>query len=227
MERQMSKKYLISLLLILCFCYSAKAQNTDELFEGKVLYKVISNKTYDDVLDVVFPREIENKRETVWQLVLRFMPNSEPESQIVIRKTIVGYELIELKSSNGVIFSTLNQWITKNGKEDVLEMAKVIKVEQREVKTNSKVITGWYNIFFESIPLTAQSLKFSSQEFERTNGSIGLRLHGTYYEVWFLYKGNKINFVIYDQEVNDNKITGEYALVKWMNKVRLQIKKKK
>lgn len=218
------KRKCFLILLILCAYSLIVGQNTDKPNSEQVIVKVVSDRTYNDVLDIVFPREIKQKKETVWQFVLRFKPNSAPESQITIRKTITGYEVLNFSVSNGIIFSKINQIFTTTNKEDISEMVNAIQVEKTKVEIAPKEINLWYDLYFKSIPLSSQALKFSSQEFDRTNGSWSVRLHGTYYELWFLYKGNQICFIIYDEEIDQNKITGENALVKWMNKVRLKIK---
>src|SRR2546423_9389076 len=49
-------------------------------------YQVVSEETYNRVLDILFPRQSPASSKTVWIFVLRFKPSSNSESQIVIRR---------------------------------------------------------------------------------------------------------------------------------------------
>src|SRR5688500_16870938 len=49
--------------------------------------RVVSNATYQAVLNIVFPVE-DSDQDTVYSFALRFKPYKEPESQITIRRQL-------------------------------------------------------------------------------------------------------------------------------------------
>jgi hypothetical protein len=220
------KNNLLTLVFLFLFFNSINGQTTESLKEGQS-FQIVSSRTYNQVLDVVFPKDAEYSKGILWQLVLRFKPNTKPESQIIIQKLLDGFKVIEYKSENGSIFTRLNKWRNENGKEDIAEMIKDIKVSRIELNIPSNEIKGWYSTFFKVIPDATQKIKYASEEFARTKGAITIFLEGSYYETWFMYGGNEISFVFYDDEINEKQINGKSLLVRWMNKIRLRIQRTK
>ena len=80
--------------------------------------KVISQETYNQVLDILFNRDESAKN---YLLVLRFGPSFHPESQIVIRGGGDKVEVLEYTSMSGNIYSKLNEIISHGGKEDAVQ----------------------------------------------------------------------------------------------------------
>lgn len=202
------------------------AQDRSGSIGGLVPSRWVSDRVYSDVLDSVFPRSVENKKNTLWQMVLRFEPSFGSESQIVIRRTFDGFEVNRYRSANGVIFNKLNVWFTKNGREDVPEMSRLVQVERRKIRCRQSDLEDWLNGFFRSIPVATRSLKSNITESGRT-GTWSVPVHGGYYQVWFSYKGNEMNFVANDENISDINVTGTSPIVRWMNSVRIQIEKSK
>lgn len=101
--------------------------------QGKQARPVIDERTYSIVLDIVFPRAEPSSGRTVWAIVLRFRPNSMPESQIVIRKSLNKVEVVEYTPAEGSIYAKLNDALERGVRRDAVELAKSIRVSRREV----------------------------------------------------------------------------------------------
>jgi hypothetical protein len=182
---------------------------------------IVSDKTYEDVLDTVFPRKQSDDEKTDWTLTLRFMPWTGPESQIFIRKAVSRFIVVEYRSTNGVIFNRLNAWFTEHGREDVADMSKTIEVKRTELTFGRAQFQRWLRGFFRSIRSASRVLENKSHEFD-TKGYWSVWLHGSYYETWFDHNVNQVHFVFVDKDPA-NGLAGLSPLARWMVQVKEQI----
>src|SRR4051812_10414618 len=95
-------RFALVLSLMLMLKPFGYAQESDSAINVKLSQLIVSSETYNRVLDIVFPKQISDDEKTDWTLTLRFMPHSEPESQIVIRKSVSQFTVVEYRSANGV-----------------------------------------------------------------------------------------------------------------------------
>lgn len=185
--------------------------------------KVISQETYNQVLDIVFPR---NGPRGDYGVVLRFKPSSGAESQIVINRGLEKTEVVEYVSASGNIYSKLNALKLKNGNENVEELARSIEVRKRSISASPGQVKQWHADFVESLRESLLAFQKRSEAFAKT-GSISVALDGTFYDVWYGQGINEMSLSLYDEEVSDQKVTGELKTVQWMNAVRLELAKLK
>jgi hypothetical protein len=205
---------------------SVSAQSDSSQDNSQKSYRVVSEATYNRVLDIVFPRDDPDPSETIFSFVLRFEPNSKPESQIVIRRRADKVEVFEYTLSNDDVYTHLNEILTRTGKEDVVEMAKSIRVNRRVTSISLDQAKQWYTAFFDSLTSTTKKLRERGEEFDKT-GSESFILHGATYNLWYKQSLNKMSFSLYDVEVDTPGFDGEFKLVQWMNAVRLEVGKLK
>jgi hypothetical protein len=184
-------------------------------------YKVVSQETYNRVLDILFPQGDLG----VVTIVLRFEPSFQPESQIIIRKDLDKAEVIEYTSLSGNIYSKLNDVMAHGGKEDAVEMAKLIKVRRRSVEVPYAQIKQWHTGLLASIRESLNVFKEKLDEYD--TGTSTIALDGTFYDLWYEQVGDKFSFKLYDEEINDLRSTGKFKLVQWMNTVRRDVRKLK
>lgn len=186
-------------------------------------YPVIGGETYNRVLDILFPRDEPASGGTLWAVVLRFKPNSKPESQIIIRRDVNRkLEVVEYTSPDGSIYGKLNEALARGDKEDAAEMAKSIRVTRREVSVAPAQARQWYATFFDSLASTTKTLRGALEESEKT-GAESFVLHGTFYDLWYEQGLNEMSFKLYDVEVDKPGSDGELKLVQWMNAVRREV----
>lgn len=183
--------------------------------------RVVSAATYSRVLDIVFPRQEPKPSSTLFSIVLRFRPDNQPESQIIIRRRADGAQAIESIVANGNAFAKLNEYL-ETRQEDVIEMAKVINVRSRQLQISEPQVRQWTNAFFETLTNSNKSLIQQAREDEKT-GSLSIFLHGTTYELWYEHGLNSMSMNLYDFDVNDSRSSPMFALTRWMNSLKAEL----
>jgi hypothetical protein len=189
---------------------------------GLKSYRAVSHETHERVLDIVFERE---KADRDYDFVIRFEPSSAAESQIVVRRVSGKIELVEYSSLSGNIYSKLDGMMARGGKEDPVEMAKLIQVRKRVIEVPPAQIMLWRRALADSVATSIRTLDQRIVEAEKGTGTVAV--DGTFYHLWYDQVGSHISFSLLDQEVNDREVTGELALVRWMNSVRLNVAKRR
>ncbi len=194
---------------------SAVRSSASHTLETPKSRPVISNETYEAVLEIVFPRE------TACDYVLRFEPTLAPESQIVIRRSRGKTEAIEYTSLSGNIYRKLDRLKAKGASEDAMEMAKAIRVRKRTVEVPLNYESLWRSNF--SISNEASKKLLEERRAEEAQGIGTVPLDGTLYVIWRGQNGHDAFFRQWDHEVSDHEVTGEFQLVQWMNNIRRDV----
>jgi photosystem II stability/assembly factor-like uncharacterized protein len=178
-------------------------------------YKVLSSDTYERVLDIVFERDRAGRD---YNFVLRFEPSFSAESQIVVKSVIGKTMVTEYSSLSGNIYRKLDSAVAKGGKEDAIEMAKLIEVRKREIEIPASQAALWRKSLADSI---AASVKVWEERNEEAANGIGtLMIDGTLYQLWYNQDGTDISIAEWDHELREREVTGELQVVRWMNTVR-------
>lgn len=189
-------------------------------------HPVIDEETYSRVLDIVFPRDEPASGGTVWAVVVRFKPNSRPESQIVIRKGANKVEVVEYTPADGSIYAKLNDALERGGRRDAVELAKLIRVSRREVSVPHAQVKRWYATLFDSISGTTKTLRAALERADST-GVESFVLHGSFYDLWYAQGLSRMSFSLYDVDAEDARSSAEFKLVQWMDAVRRDVEKLK
>jgi hypothetical protein len=185
--------------------------------------KLVSDETYKRVLDIVFPR---NEPAGDYYLVLRFRPSFHPTSQVVIKRGLDKVEVIEYTSLSGNIYMKLNEFMSHGGKEDAVEMAKLIKVRRRSLQVPNAQVKQWHTSFLESLGESLKTFRKRSEQFDKA-GTVDVVLDGTFYDMWYSQDISDMSFSFYDEEVSDRQPNGVLKAVRWMNFVRQEVEKLK
>jgi hypothetical protein len=174
-------------------------------------------------LAILFPRDEPAKN---YLLVLRFEPSFHPESQIVIKGGGNKVEVLEYTSLSGNIYSRLKEVLSHGGKEDAVEMAKLIKVRRRSIGMSDSKVKQWHAGFLHSFDELSKSFHDQTEQLDK-EGSITVVLDGTLYEFWYSQGVSKTSFSVWDEEVSDRQPNGVLKVVRWMNGVRHDVEKLK
>ena len=218
--RILPKLFFVIVLALVCQVTGTDFENTSPARQGQLKsFKVVSPETYNRVLDMLFPRGDSG----IVTIVLRFEPSFQPESQITIRSGQDKSEVIEYKSLSGNIYSKLSDVIAHGGKEDAVEMAKLIKVGRRSIEVPYAQVKQWHARFLVSVSDSLNSFKGKIDEYD--TGTSTIALDGTFYYLWYKQISNEISFKLYDHEVNSQGATGDFKLVQWMNIVRREVER--
>jgi hypothetical protein len=194
--------------------------------QGVQARPVIDERTYSSVLDIVFPRAEPSSGRTVWAIVLRFRPNSMPESQIVIRKSLNKVQVVEYTPAEGSIYAKLNDALERGVRRDAVELAKSIRVSRREVGVPHVQVKRWYATLFNSVSGTTKTLREALEKADST-GVESFVLHGSVYELWYAQGLKEMSFSLYDVDIADARSGAESKLVQWMDIVRRDVQKLK
>src|SRR6266446_498589 len=221
MNLRVSLRIGFSLVVMLLLQFSAGWSRTLLLAQDPLKsYKVISHETHERVLDIVFQRDEANRD---YDFVLRFEPSFAPESQITVKKAVGKIEVVTYRSLSGNIYKKLNSVMAQGGKEDPVEMAKLIEVDRKVIEVPITQVRQWRRTLASGIAASMKTLEGRSIESERGIGTV--TLDGTVYSLWYDQVGSHISFRLLDQEVSNREITGQFGLVRWMNAVRLDVAK--
>lgn len=187
-------------------------------------YRVIRQKIYEQVLDIVFSKDKPDLALTVFSFTLRFRPNDGPESQIVITRGVDKIEVVEHRPAEGGVYSKLNQALARGGREDAAELAKAIEVKRRSAKVSPEQVRKWQASFFESLNATNDKLREKGSEFDRS-GHESVLSHGSQYDIWYEQSLNRMAFSLYDVDPDQMRSGAVFRLVEWMNSVRRDVEK--
>ena len=214
---------VLAMIVLVSFQVRAVRSGTGSLLQGPhKSYKGFSHETHERVLDILFQRDEANRD---YDLVLRFEPSFAPESQIVVRTAANKVEVVEYASLSGNIYRQLDSVMAHGGKEDPVEMAKLIQVRKRLIEVSHAQAKQWRRSLAVSVAASIKTLERRSVESERGIGTIAL--DGTFYHLWYDQVGSHLSFSLLDHEASDRGVTGELELVRWMNSVRLNVAKRK
>ncbi len=213
------KLSLGAVLLLVMNIAHAYAQERETLQEESI--PVVKSKTYEQVLDLLFPRDKLEEAKIRYAFVLRYEPSFDAESQIMIIYRADNVEAIEYKSADGNINTKLNEIFRRTGTENAVEMAKQIRITKRVININSAAIRRLRDSFFKRL---CQSLEGEIKFFDRTRDVINITADGTKYRLWYMGLGT-IFYEFFGTGADRPTSTDESPLMEWMKDVRRKITK--
>lgn len=181
--------------------------------------RVLSEMQYDEILNTIFPQPPYSPSLGRCRYILRFLPSSHPESEVVIEVTYAGKVNGWLYTVSGKsAWQTGNEQIQREG-ASIADIAKSIRVVKRPFSISSKRESTWRAGFVRNLNESDIQLQ---QEYVKlvSKGKAAIVLDGTTYELWFSQGTSEIHWQLMDSEVNDIHPVGHFAIVRWMNKIR-------
>ena len=212
--------FLITVSMVVTCASTTDSQASDGAIKGN---RIITQESYGKVLDLVFPRDETTRN---YLLVLRFGPSFHSESQIVIKGGGDKVEVLEYTSLSGNIYDRLNNFVARGSKEDVVELAKLIKVRRRAIEVPYAQAKQWQAGFLDGFEELSKSFKEQTEQLDK-DSSINVVLDGTLYEIWYSQGVSKTSFRVWDEEVSERQPNGRLKVVQWMNAVRHDVEKLK
>lgn len=176
---------------------------------------VVSDEIYDQVLDIVFPRNALAGA-FGYAFVLRYKPSFGAESQIVIINDGDGIEVTEYTSSNGSIYNQLSKSARFTEDTSAEEAAKLVHVNKRTLQIPSANIERLRAGFYDYLRDASRHERTGITE---NRNKVSIATDGTQYLLW--YRGAaQISFDSSGSNVEDPPRLNEHSLVKWMKEVR-------
>lgn len=178
--------------------------------------KVVSEDTYDQVLDLVFPRDALRNRNVRYVFVLRYEPTFQAESQVVIVNGWDRSDIIEYRSLDGNIEMKLDAIVRHTKKEDIKRMAKQIRIQIRHLSVPSADLNLLHDNFFQSLHLSERALVGPKSE------RVTVTQDGTTYRVW--YSGiTEIQTDLSGSGIGSPTRADEAPLLDWMKDVHRKL----
>lgn len=182
----------------------------------------ITNETYTQVLNLIFPLDVLEDKDAEFVIVLRFTPTFQANSQVTIVKRRARYEITEYMSSSGNVYSKLNDILENTGREDVSEMAKMIPIKKRTVRVTTALVEDWHRTLIRDICTSLQRATINSRD--KSKGTTVV-LDGTTYNLWYRYKAAKLSFSAYGSEVDFKPSSVDPQIVLLMKGIWRTLKK--
>jgi len=191
------------------------------LSQGTVVQR-LSEETYKQVLDLLFPMDVlkDNNFEFAW--VLRFSPSEAADSQIIIIKRAGGIEVTESLSLDGNVYAKLTETLERTGSGDAVKMAKQIRIRKRVVSVRPSLVQYWLDDFARSVNVLIGTNK---TEVAGQPGTGIVFLHGTSYDLKYEAGAIEVYYSVLGPEIGEASIPKTLPLERWMNGVRREIKR--
>ena len=215
-----------SIIIVGCLVLWALLNNSITYGQEKTI-RVLEIEDYGKILDMLFPRDVfdeyEYKRSFV--LVLRYKPSFDAETQIVIAGRENGINVVEFTSLDGNVYYKLGEIMEKTGQKSSVELAKYIRVKKRELKIPLRQLNIWRRNLIDSVSRSVRPKVLESTLPAATMANV--TDDGTRYELWDSSLSGEIYFTPSGIEENGRDFSGKRSLIRWMERVRREVDKRK
>jgi len=188
-------------------------------------FVVISKNTYQDLLNAAFPTGEWDPR-LLYRITILIQPSSAPESKIVINRKSDTTQVLEYMAMNGNIYAQANAYKKRHGLEDFQKMLSMIRVQKRSLEMPSSETDVWHKQLFEQFEQALLDVKRTTEK-SMIQHTADVVIDGTTYDVMYEAGTNAVSFSVYDAEIHSTEVTGEMGFVRWINRLRLAIAKRK
>jgi hypothetical protein len=184
------------------------------------VHPLLSSRAYDQLLDILFSHQTPGADKIRYEMALRFMTSSHPESAIVIDVFQTGEVQAWLfRVSGPSAWGIANQYVQDSGREEIGEISKLVQVSKQRLAVSLQQADTWHAACMKSLAQAGAQLEKDSQATKST-GDVRIFLDGTIYGLSVAQDGTDIQWRLVDEEVNDSSPAGVSPLARWMNDVR-------
>ena len=185
-----------------------------------VLYQSETSTLHDQVLDILFPRDVLEEGNIEYVFVLRFLPSFAPESQTIIIERTSGIEVVQYASLSGNLFRRIGEMLEQTGRHDAREIANQLKVEKRLIKLSPIQVKQWRRGFYRSL---LEWARIEKKDLPSNEGATFVLLDGTTYNLWYRSGTGTVFYDLAGPEVGKSVRHKNSPLTQWMNEVRLRV----
>ncbi len=184
---------------------------------------VVSSVAYNRVLDAIFPYERLRANVVQYQMVLRYTPSAQAECELIVNVYNNGHARVSFfEVSGSTAWDTANDYVRKNGSESVAQIAALVDVKKQEIDVPLSQAELWHRRLLLSLVETSRELQEESDEVQRS-GEVTVSLDGTGYELWLFQNMTEIRWKVVDEELDDARTSGRFAVARSMNEVRRSV----
>jgi hypothetical protein len=205
------------LVVLFCFVATEAQSKTDSINDSSY---------YDQLLDVLFPKNILDKPGRRFILILRYKPSFTSESQIVISGREDDVNVVEFTSMDENIYYKLSEILDKTDDEpDIAELAKQFRVRKRELKLPLALLNNWRQKVIKSV---SQALIPKIQESVLPKADkINDIEDGTSYELWDSSLAGDLYFKPSGNEEQGRDFSGKKDFIKILEGIKREVAKQK
>jgi hypothetical protein len=200
-------------------CIQAQKKFPSQREKDEIANYVVDRDTYDQVLDIVFPRDV---LVNAWgyALVLRYKPSFDAESQITVLNRAGKIEIIEYTSVKGSIYLQLKKILRQVGDFNARKAARQIQIRKRVINAPTATAQQLRQSFYA---LLDQLARHEKEVITEDMKSINLMEDGTQYLLW--YRGQaSTQFSVVGSDLDTSSLSSESPIVDWMKNVHRIIK---
>lgn len=217
MERLSLKKVvLIFSMLSSMSLVDARAQVSDSAQQE---LPVVDAETYDRVVDIVFQSDAV-RGVFGYAFLLQYRPTFGIESQITIRNEAGTIEVIEYLPLDGSIYVQLNKILQRTGRQDPVEMAKLIRIKRRTVRVRRLTVKHWRENFYTHV---SRAMLYEKRIINE-NMKIAPLLVDDATSYYLSYRGaERIHFDLIGSAPDRPVLSAENPLIGWAKDIRKAI----
>jgi len=206
---------VIVMIAIIGHGSSAVCQVAQETANPRTSYHPLDQKTYDQVLDLVFPAMPPVTKDIIFAIRIRYTPSFEPESQVLItffqdKPSSVDY-VEALKS----IYWAGDDVARRGDAPDPIAIAKSVSVRRDVREISGDAAIRWQQAMIEKLDGTLLHLPDETEKLYKRE-TIEITLDGTGYEISYAQRG------VYFRSRFEQTPTGS-AIAKWAEDLRMEI----
>jgi hypothetical protein len=213
-------KTLVFIAGLTMFSTGMQAQKERPQQQDEIDKYVVDDRTYDQVLDLVFPRN------ALWgaggyALVLRYKPTYEAESQITILNRAGAIEIVEYTAIDGNIYHQLKKILRRVGDFNAKDAAKEIRIRRRVVRASPALVKRFRDSFYYRLRVLTRHERHLA---DKVTGTISAVEDGTQYLLWYRGQG-MVQFDLIGTNVDSQALPDESPMIVWMKDVYRRIRK--
>ena len=179
----------------------------------------VSLDGYKELMDTIYPPP--NRRGPgLFNLVIRFDPSFHAESELIVQVNRDGTAEADLYSVVGPsVWSTACEYVRRNGKEDLPEIAKSIKMTKTVTFLSAEKMNWFRTGLSAAIAGTQKKLDEEAVDYQR-DGNTTLTLDGTSYSLKYAQVLSNVSWSFVDAEEGALDNAYRWPLVRWMNRLK-------
>lgn len=210
-----SLRMCFAMFLLVLICLVATPSQRGAVLQDDTTVTIVNDETYEQVLDILFPRPVLDDDSADFAFILRFKPSFSPESQIIIVKRAKNLEIVKLAPVDGSIHKQINGIYQRTKKMDPSEMAKQVQIRRQIVSLSTQEVQSLREGFLTAACAQARMEK---RFISKSEDGVSLTTDGTIYQLW--YKGmNNLSYNFTSSGYGRPGESAEAPFTKWMKAV--------
>ncbi len=185
-------------------------------------YPPAAGKDFERCLNILFPPRAPGTRERAL-LVLRFLPSSHPEAEIVLDYGLDSRATVEFRSLRRPLQETLRSSHKGLSALDLGQLERLTGLTRAELPISPAQAKEWLKGFFDSAGQDAAALKERAFRGE-ASGEMYVQMDGTRYIIELQTGRDRFSLETMGSEIDTQPTSAEdLPVIEWMNSIRRRV----